>query len=105
VADLKADFADATSAVVGTEFVGPSITSVFPPPLIPVVQAALLDPRNAHVKFFEALLHGYVRCTVTPEEWRSDYRVVATTLSPVSPVHTLASFVVENGQPGAALVP
>lgn len=105
VADLKPDFANPTSPVVGTEFVGPSITSVFPPPLIPVVQAALLSPRNAHVKFFEGLLHGYVVCTVTPEEWRSDYRVVATTLVPDSPVHTLASFVVENGQPGAVPVP
>jgi alkaline phosphatase D len=101
VADLKADFTDPASPVVGAEFVGPSITSVFPPPLIPVVQAALLDPGNAHVKFFEGLLHGYVRCTVTPEEWRSDYRVVATTLAPVSPVSTLASFVIESGQPGA----
>ena len=104
VADLKTDFADPTSPVVGTEFVGPSITSIFPPPLIPVVQAALLDARNAHVKFFEGLLHGYVRCTVTPDEWRSDYRVVTTTLTPVSPVHTLASFVIENGQPGASAV-
>lgn len=104
VADLKADFADAISPVVGTEFVGPSITSVFPPQFIPVVQAALLNPRNAHVKFFEGLLHGYVRCTVTPEAWRSDYRVVTTTLAPVSPVHTVASFVVEDGQPGAVRV-
>ena len=102
VTDLKADFADPTSPVVGTEFVGPSITSVFPPTLIPVVQAALLNPRNAHVKFFEGLLHGYVLCTVTPEEWRSDYRVVPTTLVPdPPPAFTLASFVVENGQPGA----
>ena len=101
VADLKADFDAPTSPVVGTEFVGPSITSVFPPQLIPVVQAALLNPSNAHVKFFEGLFHGYVLCTVTPEEWRSDYRVVATTLVPESSVDTLASFVVEDGQPGA----
>jgi alkaline phosphatase D len=104
VADLKADFTDPTSPVVGAEFVGPSITSIFPPPLIPFVQAALLNPDNAHVKFFEGLFHGYVRCTVTPEAWRSDYRVVATTLTPFSPPITLASFVVEDGQPGAVQV-
>jgi alkaline phosphatase D len=86
---------------VATEFVGPSITSGSPEILVPIVQASLLDPSNAHLKFFDGLFHGYVRCTVTPDLWRSDYRVVDTVLAPVSPVHTLASFVVEDGSPGA----
>jgi alkaline phosphatase D len=101
VADLKADFTNPASPVVGTEFVGPSISSSFPPAFIPMVQAALLDPANAHVKFFDGALHGYVRCVVTPDQWRSDYRVVDTVLLPSATARTLRSFVVPSGHPGS----
>jgi alkaline phosphatase D len=53
VADLKADFADSLSPIVGTEFVGMSISSNFRPDFIPIIEGALLDPANAHVKFFD----------------------------------------------------
>jgi alkaline phosphatase D len=101
VADLKSDYADAASPVVGTEFVGTSISSGISPLLIPIAQVAMLAQANAHLKFFEGRFRGYVRCTVTPALWQSDYRVVDTALAPVSPVQTLASFVVEDGIPGA----
>jgi alkaline phosphatase D len=101
VADLKTDYADAASPVVGTEFVGTSISSGISPLLIPIAQVAMLAQANAHLKFFEGRFRGYVRCTVTPALWQSDYRVVDTALAPVSPVQTLASFVVEDGIPGA----
>lgn len=101
VADLKADFALANAPVVGTEFVGTSITSDFPPAFIPIIEAALLDPTNRHIKFFDGALHGYVRCEVTPEEWRSDFRVVDSILLPNASVRTLKSFVVPNHSPGA----
>src|SRR4030095_4022517 len=48
-----------------------------------------------------ARFRGYVRCTVTSALWQSDYRVVDTALATVSPVQTLASFVVEEGIPAA----
>jgi alkaline phosphatase D len=101
VADLKTDYADAASPVIGTEFVGTSISSGSTPSLIPIAQVAMLAPANAHLKFFEGRFRGYVRCAVTPALWQSDYRVVDTALAPVSPVQTLASFVVEDGIPGA----
>ena len=44
-----------------------------------------------------------MKCTLTPETWTSEYRVVGTVLQPTSPCHTLATFVVENGRPGAQL--
>jgi alkaline phosphatase D len=103
VADLKAEFADPVSPIVGTEFVGTSIASDFSPAFIPIIEAALLDPTNAHIKFFEGALRGYVRCVVTPEQWRSDYRVVDTVLLPSATVQTLASFIVRNNHPGALL--
>jgi alkaline phosphatase D len=100
VADLKTDFNDPASPVVGTEFVGTSISSEFPAAFIPIIEAALLDPANAHVKFFEGALRGYVRCLITPEQWRSDYRVVDTVLLPTASVRTLKSFVVNDNHSG-----
>jgi alkaline phosphatase D len=99
VHDLKADFSNPSSPTVGTEFVGTSISSDFPAQFIPPVQAALVD--NPHTKFFDGANRGYVRCTITRDRWQSDYRVVSSILDPNAPVTTLASFVVENGQPGA----
>jgi alkaline phosphatase D len=104
VADLKTDFNNPSSPVVGTEFVGPSITSGFPASFVPIVQAALLDGANAHIKFFEGAVHGYVRCQITPEQWRSDFRTVDTVLLSNSSVRTFKSFIVTDGRPGSLLV-
>ncbi|MBD2502545.1 alkaline phosphatase D family protein [Anabaena azotica] len=99
VHDLKVDFNNPLSATVGTEFVGTSITSDFPTASIATVQAALTD--NPHTKFFNATYRGYVRCQLTRELWQSDYRAVSSILEEKATINTLASFVVENGQPGA----
>lgn len=101
VADLKADFSSADGPIVGSEFVGMSITSEFPAGFIPIVYGALRDPGNSHVKFFDGVAHGYVRCTVTPEQWRSDYRAVDTVMMPRATIQTLKSFLIFNGEPGA----
>jgi alkaline phosphatase D len=99
VHDLKTDFNNPLSATVGTEFVGTSITSDFPTAFIAPVQAALKD--NFHTKFFDGAYRGYVRCQLTRERWQSDYRAVSSILDQNASINTLASFVVENGQPGA----
>ena len=104
VADLKPDFNNPSSPVVGTEFVGPSITSGFPASFVPIVQAALLDQANAHIKFFDGALPGYVRCQITPEQWRSDFRSVDTVLLSNASVRTLKSFIVKDGHPGSLVV-
>jgi alkaline phosphatase D len=94
----EVDFDDPASPTVGVEFVGTSISSDFPAVFIAPVQAALVD--NPHIKFFDGLSRGYVRCHLTPERWRTDFRAVATVDAPEAPVVTLRSFVVENGVPG-----
>jgi alkaline phosphatase D len=99
VCDLKADFAEPSSATVGTEFVGTAISSVFPPSFVPLVRAAL--PDNPHISFFDGALRGYVRCDLTRERWQSDLQAVASVSDPNASLSTLASFVVENGRPGA----
>jgi alkaline phosphatase D len=95
-AELKADFSNPASPVVGTEFVGTSISSDFPPAFIPIIEASLLAPANAHIKFFDGVQHGYVRCHVTPKQWRTDYRAVDTVLFPNATVRTLKSFIVKD---------
>jgi len=96
--DAKLDYDDPGSPTVASEYVGTSISSDFPAAFIGPVNAALAD--NPHIKFFDGLYRGYVRCTVTPEEWRSDFRAVATVDTPEAPIFTLRSFTTENGVPG-----
>ena len=43
---------------------------------------------------------GYVRCTITPGSWTSDYRILENVKAPGAPARTLKSFVVEAGRPG-----
>ncbi|NJM47836.1 MAG: alkaline phosphatase [Alkalinema sp. RU_4_3] len=99
VHDLKVDFNQPNSPTVATEFVGTSISSDFPPSSIPSVQAAL--PGNPHTKYFDGAKRGYVRCKLTPDRWQTDFRVVDSVSMPMSAIRTAASFVVENGRPGA----
>lgn len=101
VHDLKTDFSNPDSATVGTEFVGTSITSDFPTQFIQPTTAALRD--NPHTKFFNGSQRGYVRCQLTRDRWQTDYRVVSTITEPNATISTLASFVVEDGSPGAQL--
>ena len=102
VNDLKVDFDDDASPTVASEFVGTSITSggdgsqrrEF---------AEQIAVDNPFVKFFNSE-RGYVRCEVTPEKWQSDYRVTPIVSKPESKCLTRASFVVQNGEPGAQRV-
>jgi alkaline phosphatase D len=96
--NLIVDFDDLGSKTVATEFVGTSISSggngVNEPKSLKE-----LYTENPFVKFHNAE-RGYVRCTVTPTEWRSDYQVVEYVTRPGAPLITRASFVVEDGKPG-----
>lgn len=99
VADLKADFELAKSKIIGTEFIGTSISSggngVDQRP-----ETDHLMSINPHIKFHNGQ-RGYVRCTLSPKLWRSDYRVVPLVTQQDAPVSTRASFIVESGRPGA----
>lgn len=97
VNDLTRDPFDPASELLATEFVGTSISSGAG--WAEAVAAAV--PANPQVKFFDGTRRGYVRCRVTPEQWRSDYRVVASATDTTSPATTLTSWVVEPGRPGA----
>ena len=95
VSDLLADFNNPGSPVVGTEFVGTSITSGFG--ASDRIEAAL--PESPWVKYFNGRQRGYVVCDLTRERWRSDYRLLPqsaptgpTVPDPNAPITTAASF-------------
>lgn len=96
--DLRVDDREPDQPVVATEFVGTSVSSGGNGmATVPNLEERMAD--NPAVRFFNAQ-RGYVRCTVTPESWRSDYQVVEQVTTPGAPVVTRATFVVEAGRPG-----
>jgi alkaline phosphatase D len=97
-ADIKANFDDPNSATLGSEFVGTSIASGGNGSDTTSGTANQLAD-NPHIKFHNAQ-RGYVKCSVTDREWRSDYKVVPQVTTPDAPIATRASFVVEHDRPG-----
>jgi alkaline phosphatase D len=100
VHDIKRDFDDEGSPVIGTEFVGTSISSngddiVYGPYYGPMIKF------NPHIKFFDGDRRGYVRCRLDRRQLRTDLRMVRTVSRSDAPDYTYASFVVEDGRPGA----
>ncbi|TDW17815.1 alkaline phosphatase D [Kribbella kalugense] len=100
--DLKLDFTDPASATVGAEFVGTSISSgIDGMDLDPGGQTLLNE--NPHIKFGN-FQRGYVSCTITPQRWVSDYRVVDKVSVKNGTVSTRAKLLVEDGRPGISEV-
>jgi alkaline phosphatase D len=99
VNDLRPDDRRPEQPVVATEFVGTSITSGGNGVDKPDGLDALLA-HNPCVRYHNRE-RGYVRCTVTPAAWTSDYVVVDDVRKPGGTARTRASFVVEAGRPGA----
>ncbi|MDQ4129434.1 MAG: alkaline phosphatase D family protein [Actinomycetota bacterium] len=98
VADLKENFDDPASRSLGSEFVVSSISSGGDGvDLEPQTRAILAE--NPHIKFYNGR-RGYVVNTLTPSEWRADYRALPFVTSRGAPVTTRASFLVEAGRAG-----
>jgi alkaline phosphatase D len=99
VNDLKADFRDMNSATVATEFVGTSISSSGDGSDKSSTTDGMLA-ENPFVKFHNAN-RGYVSCELTPRVCRAKYQIVEYVSRKGAPLKTRASFVVEDGKPGA----
>jgi alkaline phosphatase D len=102
VNDLKADFLDPESPIVATELVGTSISSGGDGSDLPEVMKGVLS-ENPFVRFHNDQ-RGYVVCDVARRVMRADYRVMEYVTRSGSPVSTRASFVIEDGRPGASRV-
>ena len=99
VCDLKVDYRKEGSPTVATELIGTSISSGGDgSDTAANVTATLAE--NPQVKFYNSQ-RGYVRCEVTSKSLTTDYRVVEKVSVPESTISTRASFIVENGKPGA----
>ena len=100
VNDLRVDFDQPETPVVATEFVCTSISSSFF-----LISDEFVRDNNArfnpHVRYFRGDRRGYTRFRVTPTECRADLRVAADIDHRDSPVTTDATWVVEDGRPGA----
>jgi alkaline phosphatase D len=99
VNNLRVDDRQADTPLVATEFVSTSISS-------DGNGADRLEDwetatsENACVQFYNAQ-RGYVLCTLTPDAWRSDFRIVKDVTRPGAPIATRATYVIEAGTPGA----
>ncbi len=99
--DLKRDFADPDSETVSTEMMCSSISSNGDRVDVPTRFGG--TPDNPYELFLNCQ-RGYVRCHLDRSEWRMDFRVSDTVLTPDAPLYTSATFVVEDGKPGAQRV-
>jgi alkaline phosphatase D len=102
VHDLRLDDLRRESPVVATEFVGTSISSDGDGGEARERAAAIIA-ENPGARFYNEE-RGYVRCTVSRDGWRSDFRTVPYIRRPGAPIVTRASFVVEAGKAGARRV-
>lgn len=95
-ANLITDYNNPESQIIGAEFVGTSISSGGDgSDWRADVEKTLAE--NPHIKFFNNY-RGYVRCQVTPDQWRTDYRVIPYVTKPGADISTRVSFVFEKNQ-------
>jgi alkaline phosphatase D len=99
VNDLKLDFSDPKSPTVATELVGTSISSGGDGQDLPTNGRQVLS-ENPFLKFYNAQ-RGYVSCDVSPGRMRAEFKVVEYVSRLGAPTKTRASFVIEDGRPGA----
>ena len=73
-ADLKRDFGRPESATIGSEFTNTSATSGGDGSDVSA-NWKVVGPLNPHIKYHSAR-RGYVACTVTPDTFRADFKVI-----------------------------
>jgi len=95
--DLKANFDNPDSATVGSEFVCSSISSGGDGN--DNIPTYVNSSDNPHIKFYNNR-RGYVRCTLTPNLWKTDYLIMSNVTTQFGTISNRASYIVENGRPG-----
>jgi alkaline phosphatase D len=99
VNDLKLEFADPKSPTIATELAGTSISSGGDGDDLPGNMKPVLA-ENPFIRFHNGQ-RGYVTCELSAKQARADFKVVDFVTRPGAPTRTRASFVVEDGRPGA----
>ncbi|MFJ6948833.1 alkaline phosphatase D family protein [Streptomyces wuyuanensis] len=101
VDDIRPDYDDTSSPVIGTEFTAHSVTSGAYSADWNKANGPLMGAANPHLKYFEGNRYGYDVYEVTPRRFSARMRVVADRRDPVSPVTTLTTFHVDRGRAGS----
>ncbi|MEO3746121.1 alkaline phosphatase D family protein [Plantactinospora sp. B5E13] len=96
--ELKLDYADPTSRTVGAELVCSSISTTGNGADSNPADHSFLKI-NPHLKFYNNQ-RGYVLTKIRADELAVDFKVLPYVTTPDAPVHTRASFVVEDRAPG-----
>jgi alkaline phosphatase D len=99
--DIRTDYSDPSTPVVGTEITSTSITSGKDGFDNDGSHPFMAD--NPHLRFYNNL-RGYTILTFTPQTLTADYRTVGQISLPGAPVWTRASYVVEDRTPGLQLI-
>jgi alkaline phosphatase D len=102
VRNVARSYTDLAGPPVATEFVGTSISSEGDGDVEGVRTSYGGIALNPHI-LFECYKRGWVHVDADHTTWRADQRVVDHVQSRDAPSRTQASFVVENGKPGATL--
>lgn len=97
VNDLKEDFSNPGSRTLATEFGGTSLTSGGNG--TKNYGKNVLD-ENPHIKY-TSNRRGYVRCKLTSDNLRADFRTIEYVDRKGAPISTEASFYVKHNEPGA----
>lgn len=95
--DLRLDFDNPDSPIVGTEFVTTSVTSGCPP----YEDYARHLPDNPHIRYFESRKRGYAMVDLTPRLMTTKLQTVSDATNPDATLATLETFVIEDGRAGA----
>lgn len=98
VAELRTDFDDTSSTVVGVEFVGPGVSSDIPDSLRQV--GSLVEAASPHVAWSELTKRGWVLHTVDADSWTAAYRLVDDVTVPGAAVREATTWTVAAGRPG-----
>jgi alkaline phosphatase D len=98
VRNVPPDFRRFDGTPVATEFLGTSISTEGDTRDAETTFGG--DPNNPH-RLLDDYHRGYVEVTLDPQLWSGEFRTVETVRQPVSPASPLATFVVQNGVPGA----
>jgi len=102
--DLGLVAADGTRTPVAVEFVGTSITSGSLVDIVPGGAKFVTADKFPGIAYLNVTNHGYGRCVVTADEWRTEFVVVDTVLDAAAPSRVDATCVTRAGTPAVTRV-
>lgn len=102
--DLAITADDGTRRPVAVEFVGTSITSGSLVDIVPGGAAIATPDKFPGIVYLNVKLHGYGRCTVTKDDWTTDFVVVDTVKDANATPRVDATCVTKAGTPAVTKV-